>query len=374
MLLERVEPWVLVTGVNICCSDWIHRSGPAIGDNQWLNIIDFNYGMRGEETWLAQLCQGLVRNRSIELLRLRTFYQEPGLDVFQVLTPFFEHNCNLRFVELYEAGPRTFSSLVNVLTACKTSRLEGLSIGSRSISVEGIVVFLDSLINKSSLLELRLQHMNLQTMGCESLAKLIENPLSNIQTLKLLDVRLGANGVARLGNALAFNKTLQYSPCLKKLHLYLVQEDADTVFDRAWEVLDRVLCDKTDIGSTYFSNHTLERLIIREHVWDDNRFILLGVEKHIPYDIHVSLALNGNKDKVEVARQKILKGHFQGGHADFHVFTCMPESVLVHAIEWMGRNNKPGLKLMYDFVRGYPTLFCTRDGSGDVAVKKRKCS
>lgn len=42
MLLERVEPWVLVTGVNICCSDWIHRSGPAIGDNQWLNIIEVN--------------------------------------------------------------------------------------------------------------------------------------------------------------------------------------------------------------------------------------------------------------------------------------------------------------------------------------------
>ena len=85
-----------------------------------------------------------------------------------------------------------------------------------------------------------------------------------------------------------------------------------------------------------------------------------------------SMNVNLNDDKAEVAREKILKHHFAGESAEkFTVFASMPESVLAHAIAWIGRD-KLGHSLMYEFVRTFPHLLSTRIVPDDAAGKKRK--
>ncbi len=49
----------------------------------------------------------------------------------------------------------------------------------------------------------------------------------------------------------------------------------------------------------------------------------------------------------------------------------MPESALVHAMEWIGRDNL-GYSVMNDFVRGFPHLFDPEDGPRAAAGRKRK--
>ena len=82
--------------------------------------------------------------------------------------------------------------------------------------------------------------------------------------------------------------------------------------------------------------------------------------------------MNVNKNDNKVARQKISKHHFAGESADkFNFFASMPESVLVHAIEWIGRDEL-GRSFMYEFVRTFPHLFGNRIVPDDAAGKKRK--
>jgi hypothetical protein len=82
--------------------------------------------------------------------------------------------------------------------------------------------------------------------------------------------------------------------------------------------------------------------------------------------------MNVNKNDNKVARQKISKHHFAGESADkFNFFASMPESVLVHANEWIGRD-KLGHLLMYEFVRTFPHMVSTQIVTDDAAGKKRK--
>ena len=107
-----------------------------------------------------------------------------------------------------------------------------------------------------------------------------------------------------------------------------------------------------------------------------------GVGK-VQSSVRDSLHVNGNDNKSKVARQKILERHFAGGDVDenigfargstdiVQVVAGMPESVLVHAIEWIGRDNL-GYSVMNDFVRGFPHLFDPEDGPRAAAGRKRK--
>jgi hypothetical protein len=108
--------------------------------------------------------------------------------------------------------------------------------------------------------------------------------------------------------------------------------------------LTDVLCDVTSIDCTYSSNHTLRHVrIANKCPWDND-------------DVSLYLEMNANGGKAVVARQKILIFHFTGRAADIHAFTRMPETVKPHAISWIGRDSL-GYSLMFDFVRGNPTLF-----------------
>lgn len=89
----------------------------------------------------------------------------------------------------------------------------------------------------------------------------------------------------------------------------------------------------------YTSNHTLHE-----------------VYAHSSDDINVLLGMNKNKDKVEVARQKILRYYFLNGEDNIHEFVDMEMNVLPQTMSWMGRDYT-GQSLLYSFIRSMPTLF-----------------
>ena len=105
----------------------------------------------------------------------------------------------------------------------------------------------------------------------------------------------------------------------------------------------------------------------------DSDFVSIPHDTIVPRYILERLSMDENKDKSEVAREKILKQHFSGRSTNsYNVFARMPASVLVYGIEWMGRNNL-GYLLMNDFVRSFPELFDVRGGQQRDAVgTKRK--
>ena len=97
-----------------------------------------------------------------------------------------------------------------------------------------------------------------------------------------------------------FTRALEHNKTLKSLFLYQnPDDDWPRITERGWEALSNLLCNKSSIMSTYNSNHTLQDP-------GDYAYPLDAISK----DLVESLELNENKDKVEVARQKILRTHF----------------------------------------------------------------
>ena len=92
----------------------IEGAGKVIGDSLVLRKIDITIPISGY-MGIDELFQGMSRNRSIELIQLRTSFSEPESDIFQALIPFFENNQNLRCIELYRARSWTLNSLIGAV-------------------------------------------------------------------------------------------------------------------------------------------------------------------------------------------------------------------------------------------------------------------
>ena len=473
-----------VTELFLGLHGWIEGAGRVIGESQILRDLEIDYDiicddngdpLNIDEPWLEELCRGLSRNRSIELLRLRMNWKESQADIFRTIAPLFENNDKFRYLEIYRAQPRTIESLSLILSECKSSHLEHICLTKSAVPESGAAMFIKSLNRLHNLLDLRLEQFLLQKTGTEALADLLNNPTSKLQELQLKYTRLGndeagliclrkalamnttlrnlslffgdddtslevwqgitecltnpnakleelvlsSNDIAdaemiSLGDALADNQTLKIldmagfksdsitsegwqglSNCLTnpksaleevyiryctideegiesiivaldgntRLKELTITSDHDIDEDNRtwWYLLDTILCDKTSINRTFSSNHTLEDIEIASDHVDDL------------YPEHICALLNANKNenKSEVARQKILQYHFSGECMFF--ITRMPMSVLVYAMEWMGRNNL-GYSLMYSVVRGVPHLFDPRSGPQllDEVGRKRK--
>jgi hypothetical protein len=111
--------------------------------------------------------------------------------------------------------------------------------------------------------------------------------------------------------------------------------------DRGRSGVANTLCDKSSIMSTYSSNHTLESF---------------GVENyHNNPDLRSSLVMNYGKNKMEVARRKILLHHVGDVDACVRVFAPMAVLVLPMALSWIG-SNRDEYSMMYWFLLTMPWL------------------
>jgi len=246
----------------------------------------------------------------------------------------------------------TPQSWVSFFTSLQDSNLnlERLNLSHCEIDDEGIQILTTLVSNMDSLKFLGLDNNELVSpTGWQALLGFIQHPNFALEEFTLGENNVDDDTLIPLTSALENNKTLQ--------RLYLEERydvDTDEYFslftERGWQAVSSLLCNKASIMNTYNSNHTLN-YVYCEYLSDD---------------IRLHLKLNENKDKVEVARQKILQTLLSSGDTSkMQELLDMELEVMPTAIAWIGRplsigwegEQVSGLSAMYNLTRRLPDLF-----------------
>jgi len=245
-----------------------------------------------------------------------------------------------------------------------------LHLDSNQIDDRGLHLLVPLVSSMSSLKHLSLDSNRLVTpIGWQVLAAYLHSPNLALEDLHLDENRINDDTVlAFFTNALAHNKTLKqllFGEC------YDADEETSLITEKAWEAVSTVLCNKTSIMDTYNSNHTLYDVF---YDYDNDH-----------KEVNSYLDLNENKDKAEVARQKILQTHFSGSEDDdtskMQELLDMDLEMMPTAIAWIGRpkptghwggTSVSGLTLMYNLMRRLPDLFDSNAAIKKSSATKRK--
>ena len=197
--------------------------------------------------------------------------------------------------------------------------------------------------------------------GWQALTDYLQSPNFALKQLDVEDNNINDDIV------IAFTRALVHNNTLKLIDLHRDPEDFDDddmITERGWRAVSTLLCNNSSIIDTYNSHHILKALAN-----DYN-----NDEMNLPDNLVSLLELNRNKDKVEVARQKILQTHFSGT-TNFQEFLDMELEIMPTAISWIGRlvpqdwkgTNISGLSLLYNIMQRVPDLF---DSSAQKKMKK----
>lgn len=253
----------------------IEGAGKVIGDSLVLRKIDITIPFSAN-VGIDELFQGMSRNRSIELIQLRSSVVEPESDIFQALIPFFENNQNLRCIELYRARSWTLNSLASALSKCKnSSRLDRISIINPKVSDKSMAAFFDSLNNNAihSVSELCLEMVTLGTMAGEALAKLLNN--NSASYMNSLFVNLG-----NVEDDLCLGKALAVNTALKVLHIDVKYEcislecwhELSTFFSNPKSALETLTLEKIDNDDVFYLGEALAYNMTVTNLYIDNSF------------------------------------------------------------------------------------------------------
>ena len=137
----------------------------------------------------------------------------------------------------------------------------------------------------------------------------------------------------------AFFRLLKNNTSLRKCSMLGINMNADPGMG-VIEALSNTLCDRTSIESTFNSNHILERA-------DRIEWIFSSIPAIDPL-----LKMNKNADKIEVARQKIIKYYFFKDN-NLHELGRMDVGLLPRVLEFVDRYEPTRL---YEVVRITPSL------------------
>jgi len=278
----------------------------------------------------------------------------------------FSNMSTLKALDMGSAALVTSQGWVSFFTTLQESNLDlvDLNLGSNSIDDEGIqlLVRLVSISRMISLTHLYLGANRLVSpTGWEALTSPLQSPSCALEELYLDGNKISDDTLTAFKSALGDNRTL------KRLSLERCtmededasdnEDDNEDFITRGWEALSSLLCNKSSIIDTYTSNHTLQ-------------YVGPGyaVDLTLPGDLASLLELNRNKDKAEVARQKILQTHFSNSDSSkIQELLNMELEVMPIAIAWIGRPTRDdwnwnwrsvsGLSLMYNTMRRIPDLF-----------------
>jgi len=265
-------------------------------------------------------------------------------------------------------GNNTPQGWVSLFTSLLDSNLdlEKLDLDRNNIDDEGIQILVRLISTMTSLKSLCLDENELvSTAGWQGLTEFFQRPDFALEELSLGENNVDDDTLIPMTIALVNNKTLQ------RLNLEeSFDEDTGEYFtlitERGWEALSSLLCNKTSIMDTYNSNHSLNYVYC----------------ELCPDDLVSLLKLNKNKDKVEVARQKILQTHLSSGDTSkMQELLDMELEMIPVAISWIGRStpigywkgkNVSGLSTMFNLMRKMPDLFDPSAQKKPSIVAKRK--
>ena len=262
---------------------------------------------------------------------------------------------------------RSRQGWVSFFNALQDSNLNDLvwwSLDNNSIDDEALQLLVGLVSNMSSLKNLNLSATQSATpTGWQALTRYLRSPHFALKELDLGQNHINDDALIAFTSALAHNHTLE------ALNLFeCTDEDGFfSITDSGWRAASYILCNKTSIKDTFNSNHTF-------HIFSggDNNDELKSCSD-----------LNRNRDKVEVARQKILQSHFSTEDdmaTNIQEFLDMELEVMPTAIAWIGRptpvkwrgTNVSGLSLMFNLTRKIPDLFDSNAHKKPLAAKRKR--
>ena len=230
-----------------------------------------------------------------------------------------------------------------------------------------LLVPLVSKMSSLKYLSLSLNVLVTSYRGWQYLTFCVNHPDFALEELDLSNNNIDDDTLIAFANALRNNKTLK----LLSIEGFTnedssddeddIEDDNELITERGWGAISNLICNKTRIKDTFNSNHTLRDLSY-------SHYYCKRESTFLPDDLSSLLELNENKDKTEVARQKILQTHFSTNDntLDLQVFTDLEPEEIPAAIAWIGRPAEPanwlgehdsGLTLMYLLMRRIPDMF-----------------
>ena len=285
----------------------------------------------------------------------------------------------------------TSQGWVALFTSLHGSNLDlvKLHLGNNNIDDEGMQLLIPLLSRMSSLKHLTLNgNRRVTPAGWQACTQLLQSPNFALERLDLAQNNINDNTLIPLTSALVNNKTLQQLDlydCLDDDENESIIEDDDSddeddnerISKRGLEAVSTLLCNKSSILDTYNSNHILHDLDC------DPSCSSLNEDLKLPGELSSYLELNKNKDKVEVARQKILQTHFSTEDNDtssMQELLDMELEVMPAVITWIGRpthddwkgKNVSGLSTMFSLLRRVPDLFDSSPQKKNPFAGKRK--
>jgi len=350
---------------------------------------------------------GLNNNRSITSLYFGSMELLDG-KIFTMLGPFFENSFSLSYLKVSDCQLEDdgWRLLALAIGSSKSKSLRNVVLAENDISDEVLVDIITALSMHPQLQEIDLSCNRLYKNGCNALATLLQNSVTQLQNLDLGDNELDDESISALVPALKNCSQLhtlrlsrnelitssgwqQLASILKpstskliRVHLLgnNIDDDALVAFasslvnnrtlttlninninnnesiTRGREAFVKLLCDTSSVNSTFLSNHTLL------YMFDGRQ------GSSFQNLVTPLLNMNQNFDKKEVAMIKILQHH---NDFDMMPFFEWEFKVLPLMINWFerassirpmpasfGRRISRGkLSSIYQFVRGMPLLY-----------------
>ena len=179
-----------IVRLEIACYDFRdddrRELGLAIGNST--NLRELIIGGDWQNFSLEEYCfSWIAQNRSIEIFNSSNFcFTE---EEFALLAPFFEHNRNLRCIELeYGNASVCIPTLISALSHLDMNRLARIDLGGSNIgdrNAADLVNTLHEMSGLQNLLDLWLRENMIGRDGCLALRSLLKNPKCGIISLDL---------------------------------------------------------------------------------------------------------------------------------------------------------------------------------------------
>ena len=321
------------------------RLGSSIGTNNHLETLHFDGTLSPaladtNSELNVQFFDGLKDNLSVQTVILQ-HCDISGLSGNGILTAFKERASILTELSLSncDLGNEGTGFLVSTLERC--THLKTLDLPQNNIDNAMLARIVSVISGQGELETLRLNGNIIGgSVGCNTLANLLEDPQCNLETLELKDNQLDANGAIAFATALSRNSKLQ--------NLLLFGNGNLTELLRL--AFLQVLCDTSSVNATFLSNHTLTNIGID------------GMSEHLSS----YLQMNTSADKDEVAIKKICQHH---PYIDMEPFFEWDLKVLPKAVDWFDRAigyseeievpsiERRKLSAINQFARSMPLLF-----------------
>jgi len=262
---------------------------------------------------------------------------------------------------------------VRLFTSLQDSDLNlvKLYLGENQIDDDGLHLLIPLVSNMTSLKHFSLSaNHSITPTGWQALTGYLQSPNFALEKLTLGENKINNATLA----AFMSDLVLVHNKTLKRFYLddcFDDNEYTSLITEIGWEAVSTLLCNKTSIMDTYSSNHILQAL-----GWDHDQI-------NMPDDLLPYLELNENKDKAEVARQKILQTHFSDNDTSkLQVLLDMEVEMMPTVIAWIGRpthanwrgTKMSGLSLMYNLMHRSPNFaleklyLCSNNINDDTVV------